>query len=88
MQLKSIKVILLFALVVCIGMASSLRAESVQDNGYKIQAPFTAQAKIRPLILAGSPAVCKANYDQCMSGCAGAAQCSNQCMVNYNGCLR
>jgi len=88
MQSRSIKAFFLFSLVLCIGMTSSLRAEYIQDNSYKVQAPLTAQIKIRPLVLAGSPAVCKANYDQCMKGCDGAAQCGNQCMVNYNGCLR
>jgi hypothetical protein len=68
--------------------SSRLRAEYIQENSYKIQAQQTGQTKTRPLVLAGSPAVCKANYDQCMKGCDGAAQCSNQCMVNYNGCLR
>jgi hypothetical protein len=88
MQLKSIKVFVLFSLVLCLGITSSLQAGYIQDNSYGIQTPLTAQTKIRPLVLAGSPAVCKANYDQCMKGCNGAAQCSNQCMVNYNGCLR
>jgi hypothetical protein len=31
--------------------------------------------------------LCKANYDQCMKACDGATSCSNQCLVNYNGCL-
>jgi hypothetical protein len=88
MRSSSIKAFFLLSLVLCIGMTSSLRAEYIQENSYKIQAQQTGQTKTRPLVLAGSPAVCKANYDQCMKGCDGAAQCSNQCMVNYNGCLR
>ena len=88
MQSRSIRALLLFSFVLCVGMTSSLQAEYIQENSYKIQAPRAGQTKIRPLLLAGSPAICKANYDQCMKGCDGAAQCSNQCMVNYNGCLR
>lgn len=88
MQSSSIRILLLLSLVLCLGMTSSLQADYKQDNSFKTQAQQIGQAKVRPLVFAGSPAVCKANYDQCMKGCDGAAQCSNQCMVNYNGCLR
>lgn len=88
MQSRSIKTFLLVSFVLGLGMTSSLQADYVQDNSYKTQAHQTGLTKVRPLRFAGSPAVCKANYDQCMKGCDGAAQCSNQCMVNYNGCLR
>jgi hypothetical protein len=88
MRLRSIQALSLFSLFLCIGMTSSLQADYIQDNSYKMQARPTAQTKLPPIVLAGSPAICKANYDQCMKGCDGAAQCSNQCMVNYNGCLR
>jgi hypothetical protein len=87
MRLRSIQTLSLFSLFLCIGMTSSLQADYIQDNNYKMQAQQTGQTKMHPMLLAGSPAVCKANYDQCMKGCSGAAQCSNQCMVNYNGCL-
>ena len=87
MQSRSIKALLLFSFVLCIGMTSSLQAEYVQDNSSKAQTVQTEQPAMRPFVFAGSPAVCKANYDQCIKGCGGAAQCSNQCMVNYNGCL-
>ena len=86
MQSRSIKTSLMLSLVLCLGTTSSLQADYL-DNSYKAQAQQIGQAKLRPVIFAGSPAVCKANYDQCMQGCGGAAQCSNQCMVNYNGCL-
>jgi hypothetical protein len=88
MRLRSIQTLSLFSLFLCIGMTSSLQADYIQDNNYKMQAQQTGQTKMRSMLLAGSPAICKANYDQCMKGCDGAAQCSNQCMVNYNGCLR
>ena len=88
MQPRSIKTSLLLSLVLCMGMTSSLQADYMQDNGYKTQTQQTGQTKVRPFVFAGAPAVCKANYDQCIKGCDGAAQCSNRCMVNYNGCLR
>jgi hypothetical protein len=87
MQSRSIKTFLLLSLVLCLGMTSSLQADYMQKNSYKTQAQQIGHAKVRPIVLAGSPAVCKANCDQCMKGCDGAAQCSNQCAVNYNGCL-
>ena len=40
------------------------------------------------MIFAGSLAVCQANYNQCVRGCDGFAQCIRQCQINYNGCLR
>jgi hypothetical protein len=87
MQSRLIKALSLFSFVLCIGMTTSLQAEYLQDNSLKSQTVQIGQPPMRPLVLAGSPAVCKANYDQCMKGCGGAAQCSNQCSVNYNGCL-
>jgi hypothetical protein len=30
---------------------------------------------------------CQYNYNQCMTGCGGAASCSNQCKANFDGCL-
>lgn len=87
MQSKFIKAFLLFSFALCLATTSPLQAEYIQDNSYRIQALQTEQTKLRPLVFAGSPAVCKANYDQCIRGCNGAAQCSNQCQVNYNGCL-
>ena len=90
MQSKPIKSSLLFsAIILCIGMnMSPVQAEYVQSNDYRIQTQPNGLHKIQPLIVAGSPAVCKANYDQCIRGCDGFAQCNNQCMINYNGCLR
>ena len=39
------------------------------------------------LAAGGNPVVCKANLDQCVKACDGAQQCTNQCNVNYQGCL-
>jgi len=70
--------------VLCIG--TTLRPiHATPYTGSEVQ--IQQMHKIRPIVVAGSPAVCKANYDQCMRGCAGAQSCSNQCMTNYNGCL-
>jgi hypothetical protein len=46
------------------------------------------EKKRRPIMLAGNQAACQWNYNQCMQGCNGAAQCSNACMTNYNNCMR
>jgi hypothetical protein len=84
---KSKKLSLLFSMVI-LGMAMSpVRAEYIQKSGHEIQTQQNEMHKIKSFVVAGSPAVCKANYDQCMKGCDGASSCSNQCMTNYNGCL-
>ena len=31
--------------------------------------------------------ICLQNEQQCLSGCDGAESCSNQCEVNYQGCM-
>jgi hypothetical protein len=31
--------------------------------------------------------ICLQNEQQCLSGCDGAQSCSNQCEVNYQGCM-
>jgi hypothetical protein len=88
MQLKLInRLLLLSVLVLGVGVTMSpTRAEYIKYNG-ETQIQYNGPQKISPVIVAGSPAVCKANYDQCMRGCGGATSCSNQCMTNYNGCL-
>jgi hypothetical protein len=35
----------------------------------------------------GHADICKENEQQCLKGCDGATSCSNQCVVNYNGCM-
>jgi len=50
--------------------------------------PIASHGSAQLLRLAGTPAACKWNYDQCMKGCNGAQQCSNQCMANYTACLK
>jgi hypothetical protein len=44
-------------------------------------------ASITPASAGGNAQACLDNYNNCMKGCDGAAQCSNQCKVNYNKCL-
>lgn len=39
------------------------------------------------LAAGGNPAVCKANYENCVGGCGGMSGCINQCAANYRGCL-
>lgn len=41
-----------------------------------------------PPVFADHAQICLDNYNQCMKGCAGAASCSKQCKVNYDGCMR
>ena len=31
--------------------------------------------------------ICLENEQQCLKGCDGAESCSNQCAVNYQGCM-
>jgi|SwirhisoilCB1_FD_contig_31_13339395_length_477_multi_3_in_0_out_0_1 hypothetical protein len=31
--------------------------------------------------------ICLQNEQQCLAGCDGAQSCSNQCEVNYQGCM-
>ena len=65
---------------------TSVQAENFHSD-YQTQTQVQQLRKNRTIIFAGDPAICKANYDQCIKGCDGAASCSNQCMTNYNGCL-
>ena len=59
--------------------SSSLGAQSVRTTlvNYTETSAFTSHAD-----------VCMANYNQCMKGCDGAASCSKQCKVNYDGCMK
>ena len=59
--------------------SSSLGAQSVRTTlaNYTETSAFTSHAD-----------VCLANYNQCMKGCDGAASCSKQCKVNYDGCMK
>jgi hypothetical protein len=41
----------------------------------------------KPAVAQTHDQICKANYDNCIRACDGATSCSNQCLVNYNGCL-
>jgi hypothetical protein len=31
---------------------------------------------------------CTEAYNNCITGCGGSQSCQNQCVQNYNGCLR
>jgi hypothetical protein len=75
--------------VLCAGMSMSPvhagQGTQTDLNGHAVAvADQTGRIK---LAAGGNPAICKANYDQCISGCAGFAQCNNQCAANYRGCL-
>jgi len=88
-QSKSIKLFLLSMVIVCVGTAMSpAGAGYVENYDSKIQTERNRVHNVQPIIVAGNPAVCKANYDQCLRGCNGFAQCNKQCEINYNGCLR
>ena len=89
-QLKRIKRICSAGmLVLCMGIiVSPLHAnQGIQagQNGHAVS--IANQKGPVKLTAGGNPAVCKANYDQCMKGCGGFAQCNNQCATNYRGCL-
>jgi hypothetical protein len=66
----------LFASILALGLASTI-------PGYAAQSP---QRSFR-LAAGGNPAICKANYDQCVGACSGMSGCINQCAANYRGCL-
>jgi len=87
MQSKSIKLMLLSTFILCAGLAMSPVSADIQNSGYGVPVQHNESHKIRPTILAGSQAVCQANYNQCIRGCDGFAQCNRQCMINYQGCL-
>jgi len=76
-------------LIACIALAASFTqtGQATQLQQHEMS-PIASDGNQRLLRLAGSPEVCKGNYDQCIKGCDGAQQCSNQCLVNYNGCLK
>lgn len=84
--MRSATLLRLSIVALCAGMMSPVSAEYIQNSA--IQSPHTRAARIQPMILAGNPAVCQANYNQCVRGCGGFAQCVRQCQINYNGCLR
>ena len=89
MQSKLIKLSFLFSIaVLCVGATISPSQAGYLINGSETQVQQSEPQSTRPIIVAGSQAVCQANYNQCMRGCGGAQSCSNQCMTNYNGCLR
>lgn len=98
MQLKSLKRVCAIGMfILCIGMtAASPPAHAGQgiqtsQNGIKTSqsghAVSVNQNGLVKLAAGGNPAICKANYDQCIKGCQGFAQCNNQCAANYRGCL-
>lgn len=89
-HLKRIKLICSTGMfVLCLGITmSSLHADQGIQAGRNGRAVSTAdQRGLMKLTAGGNPAVCKANYDQCIKGCGGFAQCNNQCAANYRGCL-
>ena len=67
---------------------SGFSAENIQNNGSEYTRSAAKYQQPGPMIFAGSLAVCQANYNQCVRGCDGFAQCIRQCQINYNGCLR
>jgi hypothetical protein len=81
MQRKTI----LWTAMAFVGMTVSFaHASSLQSND-----PAQTRQNTRPIIVAGgNPALCKANYDQCIKGCDGMASCNNQCATNYSKCLQ
>ena len=90
MQLNRFKQICAIGMfVLCTGMAMSpVHAGQGIETGLKGHAVAVADQTGRiKLAAGGNPAICKANYDQCIRGCAGFAQCNNQCAANYRGCL-
>jgi len=90
MQLKRIGLIGVTGMfVLCMATTvSPLHADQgIQASQSRRPVSIANQNGAMKLTAGGNPAVCKANYDQCISGCGGFAQCNNQCAANYRGCL-
>jgi hypothetical protein len=89
-QLKRFKKICaIVAFVLCMGIAMTPvnAGQGIQTSQNEHGVSVADQNGRIKLAAGGNPAICKANYDQCISGCAGFAQCNNQCAANYRGCL-
>ena len=75
---------LLILCTLCAG-AAAFAADATMPRG---AAPVIIQRGSAHLEIAQTHAeICKANLDQCLKGCDGFAQCSNQCQKNYQGCM-
>jgi len=90
MHLKRFKKICAIGmLVLCMGIATTPvnAGQGIQTSQNEHGISVADQNGRIKLAAGGNPAICKANYDQCINGCAGFAQCNNQCAANYRGCL-
>lgn len=89
MQSKLIKLSLLFSIaILCVGTTTSLsQAGYVQNNDSQLQVQHNGPKSMRPIVVAGSQAVCLANYDQCLRDVVARHLAATQCRTNYNGCL-
>ena len=75
MQARPVK-LALFAFIAALGLSIAVPSYAAKS----------ARASFR-VAAGGNPAICKANYDNCVGGCGGMSGCINQCGANYRGCL-
>jgi hypothetical protein len=86
-RFKKICVIGMFVLCVGIAMTPVNAGKGIRTSQNEQSVSVAGQTGRIKLAAGGNPAICKANYDQCINGCGGFAQCNNQCAANYRGCL-
>lgn len=56
--------------------------------GVQFQQPIAKQSPRSDITLADAHAdICLENEQNCLNSCGGATSCSNQCRVNYDGCM-
>jgi hypothetical protein len=78
----------LFVCVLALGFTTAVSGYAAQNTQANQNASYISkqQGGFR-LAAGGNPAVCKANYDNCVGGCGGMSGCISQCAANYRGCL-
>jgi hypothetical protein len=83
---KRLPVVLASALLVAIGFGP-VEAGTIVASGPATSIARPGQHGLLQLAAGGNPAVCKANYEQCVNACGGMSGCANQCATNYRKCL-
>lgn len=83
---KRLSIVVASALFVTIGLAP-VEAGTVVASGPAISMARPGSNGLLHFAAGGDPAICKANYEQCVGACGGMSGCANQCSTNYRKCL-
>jgi hypothetical protein len=77
------------ALVLCVGVAMTFMGTGGQATPSQ-QGDVGAVHRHRPSLqfTQTKQQWCTEAYNNCITGCGGSQSCQNQCVQNYNGCLR